>query len=141
VAYVHIPGCCLQAPNCEYEVVPIVPQKTSFVYKPKAGVSGFYINRSQLPIVPAYAYTDYKSQGRSLDCAILDLASSRTLQGIYIMLSRVKDLRGVAILCPFRQQKIYQRLSQEIRDELARLHDISHETSLKWHESVTNGSK
>jgi hypothetical protein len=53
------------------------------------------------------------------------------------MFSRVKDLKGVAVLLPFGRQKIYQRLSQEIRDELALLQDISHETASEWFTSVT----
>lgn len=82
------------------------------------------ISRIQLPLVPAYAYTDYKSQGRTLDVAILDLASAGSLQGAYVMLSRVKELEGVAILQWFPPRKIDQRLSEEMRDELQRLQNL-----------------
>jgi len=63
-AYVHIPGCKLQAPGLPPEIVPIIPSLTTFTYK--AGDLTFSVSRSPLPLLPAYAYTDYKAQGRSL---------------------------------------------------------------------------
>ncbi|KAF0490306.1 ATP-dependent DNA helicase PIF1 [Gigaspora margarita] len=41
----------------------------------------------QLPITPAFTFTDYKCQGRTLQKAIVDLASSNTSNGLYVMLS------------------------------------------------------
>lgn len=51
-------------------------------------------------------------------------ASASTIQGVYVMLSRVRALSGVAILRPFKPSKIEQRLSEELRDELQRLNDL-----------------
>ncbi|KAJ7656087.1 hypothetical protein DFH06DRAFT_899129, partial [Mycena polygramma] len=48
----------------------------------------FSICREQLPLLPAYAYTDYKSQGRSLKWVIVDLNGCHSLQSVYVMLSR-----------------------------------------------------
>ena len=82
------------------------------------------IRRTQLPLVPAYAYTDYKSQGRTLDKAIVDLASASSLQSIYVMLSRVKTLEGIAILRWFNPNKLYQRHPQDLRDEFVRIAEL-----------------
>ncbi|KAI0037271.1 hypothetical protein FA95DRAFT_1463808, partial [Auriscalpium vulgare] len=67
-AYVHIPDCGMNMVGLPQDVVPIFPVKTIFEFE------GHRIRRQQLPVLPAYAYTDYKSQGRSLDKVIVDLA-------------------------------------------------------------------
>ncbi|KIM51976.1 hypothetical protein SCLCIDRAFT_142140, partial [Scleroderma citrinum Foug A] len=47
----------------------------------------FRISHRQIPIVPGWAFTDYKAQGTSLRTAIVDLASTRNVQHAYVMLS------------------------------------------------------
>ena len=122
VAYVYIPGIGFQIDGLDNDVVPVFPVGTSI--KPTKvhaiGLEAKSFNRWQLPLVPAYAYTDYKSQGRTLTRAIVDISSARG-QGAYVMLSRVTSLSGVAILRWFPPSKIYQRLSHELRSELHRL--------------------
>ena len=44
------------------------------------------------------------------------------------MLSRVRSMSGLAILRPFAEKKLTQRLSQELRDELDRLERLAYET-------------
>lgn len=90
------------------------------------------ISRLQLPLLPSYAYTDYKSQGRSLNTAIVDPESASSLQGAYVMLSRIRTLEGLIILRPFKANKIEQRLSQELRKEMDRLYKLDTETSTNF---------
>lgn len=115
------------APDLDDDVVPIIPERTTFEVKimTSEGLQKCNVTRLQLPLVPAYSYTDYKSQGWSLDKAIVDLASARSLQGVYVMLSRVKSIKGLGILRWFPAVKLYQRLSEELRDELKWVDDIS----------------
>ncbi|KAJ7018537.1 hypothetical protein C8F04DRAFT_977181 [Mycena alexandri] len=87
--------------------------------------------RKQIPILPAYAYTDFKSQGRTLDFVIVDLATARG-QGVYVMLSRVKSLKGLAILRWFPPTKVFQRVSQEMRTELERISLLDAATTLQY---------
>jgi hypothetical protein len=51
--------------------------------------------RKQLPLIPAFAFTSHNSQGRTLERACIDLASCTTIQSAYVMLSRVKLLKGL----------------------------------------------
>ncbi|KAF8530622.1 hypothetical protein JB92DRAFT_2694675 [Gautieria morchelliformis] len=44
-------------------------------------------HRKQLPILPVFAMTDYKAQGRTLPKVILDIEHSKTLQSAYVMVS------------------------------------------------------
>ncbi|KAI9058878.1 hypothetical protein FKP32DRAFT_1553246, partial [Trametes sanguinea] len=75
VVYVRIPGAGKISETLDDDIVPIFPEPVSFKYGvPEDGVVKMRtVSRLQLPILPAYAYTDYKSQGRSLDRAIVDL--------------------------------------------------------------------
>ncbi|XP_064399479.1 ATP-dependent DNA helicase PIF6-like [Halichondria panicea] len=55
-----------------------------------------YISRNQFPLIVAYAVTIHKSQGLSLDCAIIDLSDSVFGEGMaYVALSRVRSIDGV----------------------------------------------
>ncbi|OJT07430.1 ATP-dependent DNA helicase PIF1 [Trametes pubescens] len=133
VAYVHVPGAGKITPELDEDIVPIFPESSSF--KCTISVGGKKapktVSRLQLPLVPAYAYTDYKSQGKSLTRAIVDLASAHSLQGVYVMLSRVRSLEGLMILRPFSVAKVCARLSQELRDELDRI-DRLDEATQEW---------
>ena len=140
VIYVHTPGSGRICSNADDDVVPIFPELTSFVWSLRVNceIDKVSLSRLQLPLLPSYAYTDYKSQGRSLDHAIVDPESAASLQGVYVMLSRVRALEGLHILRPFKVIKIEQRLSQELRNELSRLDDLDAETRRKFTSSFTN---
>ncbi|EIN06868.1 hypothetical protein PUNSTDRAFT_72032 [Punctularia strigosozonata HHB-11173 SS5] len=128
VAYIHVPLCGMRITDLPDDVVPIFPVRSSFQYKSPNNGPRFTISRTQLPLVPAYSYTDYKSQGRSLSHAIVDLASAKSLQGVYVMLSRVRNLKGLAVLRWVPPQHINQRLSEEIRDELTCIQYLHEQT-------------
>ncbi|PPQ80410.1 hypothetical protein CVT26_004432 [Gymnopilus dilepis] len=122
VAYVHVEGSGFNIQGVGEDIVPIFPRRTQIRY-PQLANMGFKVatfSRLQLPLVPAYAYTDFKSQGKTLVRAIVDLVSAKG-QGAYVMLSRVTSLSGVAILRWFPPAKIFSRLSNELRNEIDRL--------------------
>lgn len=133
VVYVEIPGAG-RLLGQDQDIVPVFPVHTSFSWRPPpwlkyARYSSVTVSCLQPPILPAYVYTDYKAQGRSLDAAIVDLDSARTTQGAYVMLSRVRTLDGLAILRRFKATKVENRLSQEIRTEFARLQGLHNNTA------------
>lgn len=143
VAYIRVPGAGKVCENLEEDVVPIFPE--TFSFKVQISVNGKSvkrtISRTQLPLIPAYAYTDYKSQGKSLTHAIVDLDSAMSLQGVYVMLSRVKTLNGLLILRGFSSSKLCGRMSQELRDELARIDRLSEHTLRRWEKSRHLGGR
>jgi hypothetical protein len=84
--------------------------------------------RAQLPLIPAFAFTSHNAQGRSLDVCCIDLASCPSIQSAYVMLSRVRSLKGLAILRPFKLDRIQNHISQELREELRRTEIKAEET-------------
>jgi hypothetical protein len=88
-AYVQMPVSSLQVNGLERSLMPIFPQSTQFTYNTSSR-SKIQISCSQLPLIPGWAFTDYKVQGTSLESVIVDLYSVRGLQNAYVMLSRVK---------------------------------------------------
>lgn len=59
-------------------------------------LKNFYVYREQFPLILAYAVIIHKSQGLSLDCAIVDLSDKIFSAGMgYVALSRVRSLDGL----------------------------------------------
>jgi len=70
-----VKGSGIQLEGYEDDVVPILPVPCSFTYKSCYGNS-FSISCLQPPLIPAYSYTDYKIQGKTIKRTIMDLKSA-----------------------------------------------------------------
>ena len=72
-------------------LVPITPSTTRFTIKTDNNRVS-HIKWHQLPMTPAYAFTDYKSQGQTIEYVIIDIGDPPTGRvspvGVYVMLSR-----------------------------------------------------
>ncbi|KAF8188181.1 hypothetical protein K438DRAFT_1594411 [Mycena galopus ATCC 62051] len=100
----------------------------SFSYKLPNSDSKYTARRNQLPLNPAFGFTSHNSQGRKLEAACIDLASCVSIQSAYVMLSRVKSLKGLCILRSFRLDAIKNHISGELREELARTEEKERQT-------------
>jgi ATP-dependent DNA helicase PIF1 len=56
----------------------------------------------QIPLRPAYAMTIHKSQGLSLDAAVIDARAAREPGQTYVALSRLRSLEGLHLKEPIR---------------------------------------
>ena len=58
-----------------------------------------YVHHKQFPLILAFAVTVHKSQGLSLDCAIMDLSDQVFCPGMaYVALSRVRCLQNLHLI-------------------------------------------
>lgn len=62
-------------------------------------IQGVYVSRQQFPLVLSYAITIHKSQGLSLENALIDVGNSVFTCGqVYVALSRVTTLKGLHLI-------------------------------------------
>ncbi|KAJ7086499.1 hypothetical protein C8R44DRAFT_650805 [Mycena epipterygia] len=130
-AYVEIKGSNFCMHPLGPDIVPIVPWTTYFDYIADNGLK-FSVGRTQLPLVPAYAYTDYKAQGKSLARVNVDLNGAASLQSFYVMVSRATSIKSIAVLRNFRPNTMQGRLGQDFRDEFARLEVLDARTKDRY---------
>ena len=84
-----------------------------------------------LPLVPAYAITIHKSQGKTLDKIILNIGDTEFAAGLtYTALSRTTDIKKIAFDWPFpkipRFRSIFRsKLFTDRRSEEKRLAKLS----------------
>jgi hypothetical protein len=93
--------------------------------------------RAQLPLIPAFSFTSHNSQGRSMDVCFIDFASCPSIQSAYVMLSRIRTLKGLCILRPFPLERIQNHISEELRNELDRTELIAQKTKIYSRERLS----
>ncbi|KAJ7126129.1 hypothetical protein C8R44DRAFT_618505 [Mycena epipterygia] len=130
-AYVEIQDAEVNMHPSGRNIVPIFPVKSYFPYTSPDGLT-FSMARTQLPLLPAYAYVDYKSQGRSLPVVVVDLNGAKSLQSFYVMLSRATSLQSIAVLRGFNPKTMSNRLGQEFREEFERLEVLNTATLMHF---------
>ena len=90
------------------------------------------VDRVQFALTGAYAFTDYKSQGQTIDCALIDLAKlpSGTLTSFnsYVTLSRGRGRSTIRLLQNFEEKLFTMHPSEELRKEDERLEKLSAST-------------
>ena len=97
-------------------VIPIEPVKKSFSIN-KNGVK-MTVNRTQLPLTLAYAFTDYRSQGQTIDVDIgLPPFGHLTPFNIYVALSRGTGRNNIRLLREFDTTLLQQHPSEYLRLE------------------------
>jgi ATP-dependent exoDNAse (exonuclease V) alpha subunit len=95
-------------------------------------LKGIYYTRKQFPLMPAFAITIHKSQGLSLQSAIVDVGSSTFGPGmVYVAPSRVTSLNGLHLIdidrrkitCDKKAIAEYNRLRNKFMPHLGNLSD------------------
>ena len=101
-------------PGCEDDIVPVFPANRQFEYK---GVS---CSRTQFPLRLAYAITVHKSQGMSLDTAVMNLAQKEHCMALsYVAVSRLRKATGMVFEKPFDFEHFKHKPTEMSRDRQA----------------------
>jgi len=123
--------------NMSSELIPLFPSEETFYVNPKIpelGTRSVEVKRKQFPLTPAYAFTAYKAQGKTLDKVIIDLSRPPTgsldSAYAYVALSRSKSLNGIAILRDFNEQILNMKYGKNYNDEIIRLNDIEFKNNI-----------
>ncbi|KAJ3557162.1 hypothetical protein NM688_g1617 [Phlebia brevispora] len=91
-----------------------------------------WIQRTQIPILPNFAMTDFASQGRTRYINPIDIRHCKTHQAIYTCLSRSSTISGTLILAPFDKSKLTGGTSPDLRRELRELEIMNDITRMKF---------
>jgi ATP-dependent DNA helicase PIF1 len=108
------------------KIVPIIPAAVPF--DSRSGKQG---SRQQLPLVLGWATTIHKSQGLTLDRALVDVGVSEINPGAtYVACSRVRTPQGLAFFKSFPFERM-RRLNDSgrlrvVSDEIQRLATLAH---------------
>lgn len=88
------------------------------------------VTRSQVPVLPNFAMTDYSSQGKTREWNVVDLRESRNFQAAYTALSRGVRFDQTLILRDFSDDKLTGILDGDLRQEYRELDQLTVITSL-----------
>jgi ATP-dependent exoDNAse (exonuclease V) alpha subunit len=130
-------------PNTVFEgvpegIIPISPSMIRFSVDVEGGK--VTIERRQLAIVPAYAFTDYKSQGQTMEYVIVDISKPPTGLlspfSVYVALSRSRGRKTIRILRNFDPTLLMHHPSEDLRKDMARLERLDEQTKEAFEEAM-----
>jgi len=119
-------------------VLPITSLKKNFNIVIANGTK-ISVNRQQLPITPAYALTDYRSQAQTIDHCIVDLGTPPSGQltpfNAYVALSRSWGRHSIRLLRDFDERLFTQHPNHhKLLNEDQRLQQLNRKTQKNWEE-------
>lgn len=121
-------------PGLPAGTIPIFPSRRSFSLKNV--VEKVVIDREQFALTPAYAFTDYKAQGQTMETVIVDLAKPPlgclTPFNMYVALSRGRGRSKIRLLRPFEEKLFSTHPSEQLRREDDRLDVLAQTTATRY---------
>ncbi|PPQ92734.1 hypothetical protein CVT25_015701 [Psilocybe cyanescens] len=127
----------LQFDGIEPGLIPLTPSEATFSVKTKGKKKkSMLIKRRQYGITAGYAFTDYKSQGQTIEYVIIDLAKPPTGSlspfGVYVAMSRSRGRDTIRLLRPFDRKLFQHHPSEDLRKDMKRLEEINERTRDAW---------
>lgn len=135
----HILVCLHRTKICQLSglpphVIPISPITKTFSIT--VGDTIKTVSRTQLPMTPAYAFTDYRAQGQTIVPVIVDIGppptGGLTPFNIYVALSRAKGRDSTQLLRDFDERLLQQHPSEYLHVEDKRLKTLYERTKERW---------
>lgn len=107
----------------EAKTVPIFPTTQVIrISKRKDENKGFQVTRKQFCLTPAYAFTDYRAQGQTLEKVIVDIyppptGPPLTNFNIYVALSRSRGQQGIRLLRTYDRNALLKQIPDYLANE------------------------
>ena len=120
-------------PGLANGIIPIFPTHTSFKL---GGRSGRCVDREQISLTPAYTFTNFKSQGQTIENVVVDLTKppSGKLDGFhaYVALSRSRGTKTIRLLRDFDERLFTVHPNENLQSEDVRLGRLEKETQKQY---------
>lgn len=131
------PARPIQLEGLPENIVPLTKLSTSINCATPSDVV-IKISRSQVPVLPNFAMTDYASQGKTREVNVVDLNSCRSHMAYYTALSRSATSEGTVIVQGFDDHKISCKISGYLRQEFRELELLDEITKLAYENMLPN---
>ncbi|KAG1864866.1 hypothetical protein F4604DRAFT_1013710 [Suillus subluteus] len=96
------------------------------------------VTRRQLPLTAAYAFTDFKAQGQTIDHVLVDICRTTCFAlspfNAYVVLSRGHGRDSIRLLRDFDDDLFIRHPSEDLRIEDERISQLVEDTERKWPE-------
>ena len=95
------------------------------------------VHHRQYPLTPAYAFTDHKAQGQTMEPVLVDIGQvpgsfGISLFGAYVALSRGRGRESIRLLRDFKDNLFTRHPSENLRLEDLQLEELSRKTKERW---------
>lgn len=125
----------LTFPGLPPGVIPLTPSLGKFTVTDRTG-KRLRIVRHQYPMTAGYAFTDYKSQGQTIEYLIIDLGKPPTGSlspfSAYVALSRSRGRDNIRLLRDFDANMFQNHPSEALRWDMRRLEKLNETTKTEW---------
>jgi hypothetical protein len=127
-------------PGLTPNVHPFFPRKHSGEIKDLFTKRGVSVRRCQVPLTPAFAITDYKAQGHTMEELEVDLNFDKMTYGsphykwtsFNLQLKRVTNFKGLCLRNPITLADVRFRPDERLAKEMARLEQLAEATEERW---------
>ncbi|KAF8138848.1 hypothetical protein EV363DRAFT_1154161 [Boletus edulis] len=116
-------------PYLENKEVPLFPVTRKFTIDSNPPC---FVTRRQFPLTPAYAFTDFKSQGQTIENVLVDIGKTANFKltpfNAYVALSRGIERSRIRLLRDFEDYLFTTPPSEELKEEESRLRELARKT-------------
>ena len=128
-------GTNLIFPGLPPGVIPLTPSQALFTVTGRTNKK-FKVTGQQYPMTSGYAFTDYKSQGQTIEYVIIDIGRPPTGAlspfSVYVALSRSRCRDTIRLLRDFDTNLFQNHPSEALRWEMKRLEQLNETTKRNW---------
>ncbi|KAF7985887.1 hypothetical protein HWV62_43768 [Athelia sp. TMB] len=141
VLFRPLQGSVAKFPGIPDGAVPVFPTEVSFKVKHR-GTQTTTVKRRQFALVVAYAFTDHKAQGQTLETAFIDIGPTKRFPvdpfAAYVALSRGRGRDSIRLLRKFDPAIFTRHPSEHLRVEDQRLLKLAEDTKEKFQAGYYN---